>query len=250
MRSFAAPCAALAGLFLAVLAHAETPATATPAPAPSAATSTAATATPAASASSAPDGPVVVPGDSDQPTLEPIPNARDLLGGHVVLGAGIGAKWPFGSLNDAQSQRNQIGPGLALNLDLGVGISRNVALGAWGEFDDYSAPPDCPTCSTQSFAGGPFLRYHVAQGTRFDPWGMFAIGVRQTNVDTDHHTTDHYFGAELLRLSLGADWYASSNVAFGPYVELNMGAYSTFALERLHTDLGTGLRLTLDFPGK
>jgi hypothetical protein len=193
---------------------------------------------------------VVVPGDVDQPVLEPIPSARDLLGGHVVLGAAFGAKWPFGSLNDRQTQRSELGPGWALNLDLGVGLSRNVAFGAWGELDTFSAPPLCPVCSAKSFAGGPFLRFHPVQGARFDPWGALAVGVRQTKIDNGGGSTERFFGAELLRLSLGGDWYASSNVAFGPYVELNMGTYGAFKLNTLHTDLGTGLRLTLDFPGK
>jgi hypothetical protein len=240
MRSFAAPCATLAGFLLAGLAHAETPASAPPAPASSA----------SASAPVTPGGPVVTPAEPDQPVLEPIPNAHDLLGGHVMLGAALGAKWPFGSLNDSQTQRSELGPGLALNLDLGVGISRTVVLGIWGEFDDYSAPPLCPECSAKSFAGGPFLRYHPVQGARFDPWGAIGVGLRQTNIDNGARHTEHFFGAELLRLTLGADWYASSNVAIGPYVELNMGAYGPLSLDTLHTDLGTGLRLTLDFPGK
>jgi hypothetical protein len=245
MRSFAVPCAALAGSFLATLAHAEAPASDA---APVTSASAPAAATPPAPA--APSAMVIVPGDSDQPILEPIPSARDLLGGHFVLGAAVGAKWPFGSFNDTQTQRSQLGPGLALNLDLGVGLSRSVVLGAWGEFDDYSAPPQCSVCSGKSFAGGPFLRYHAVQGARFDPWAAFAIGLRQTNIDNGGSLSEHYFGPELLRLTAGGDWYASSNFAFGPYVELNMGTYGKFASGTLHTDLGTGLRLVLDFPGK
>jgi len=240
MRSFAAPFAALAGLLLAGLAHAETPASAAPAPATSASAPTAIE----------PGGPVVVPGDGAQPVLDPIPSARDLLTGHLVLGAAIGAKWPFGRLNAAQTQRSELGPGLALNLDLGVGLSRNVVFGAWGEFDDFSAPPQCAVCSGKSFAGGPFLRYHAVQGARFDPWAAFAIGVRRTTIDNGGNSSERFFGAELLRLTLGGDWYATSNVAIGPYVELDMGSYEKFTLSTLHTDLGTGLRLTLDFPGK
>lgn len=190
---------------------------------------------------------MVVPGDVDQPLLEPIPSARDLRGGHLEFGAAIGAKWPFGSLNDSQTQRSELGPGLALNLDLGVGLSRNLVLGAWGEFDAFSAPPLCSVCSATSFAGGPFLRYHPVQGTRLDPWGTVAVGVRQTNIDNGGREAEHYFGVELLRLSLGGDWYASSNFALGPYIELNLG---TYAGGTVHTDLGAGLRLTLDFPGK
>jgi len=240
MRSLAVPCSALACLFLAGLAHAEAAASPSPAPATSS----------TAAAAASPDGPVVTPADADEPVLEPIPNARDLLGGHVVFAGALGAKWPFGSLNDQQTQRSELGPGLALNLDLGVGLSRNVVLGVWGEFDAYSAPPRCAACSAKSFAGGPFLRYHPVQGARFDPWASLGVGVRQTNIDNGGQSSERFFGAELLRLSLGADWYATSNIAIGPYVELDMGSYGRFDLGTLHTDLGTGLRLTVDFPGK
>lgn len=238
MRSSAVPCCALACLFFAGLARAQAPASPPPAPAASSA------------APATPEGPVVSPADVDEPVLEPIPSARDLLGGHVILAGALGAKWPFGSLNDQQTQRSELGPGLGLNLDLGVGLSRNVVLGAWGEFDTYSAPPRCAACSAKSFAGGPFLRYHAVQGARFDPWASLGVGVRQTNIDNGGKSSEHFFGAELLRLSLGADWYATSNIAVGPYVELDMGSYGRFDLGTLHTDLGTGLRLTLDFPGE
>jgi hypothetical protein len=189
---------------------------------------------------------VVVPADPDQPVLEPIPDARDLRSGHLTLGAAAGAKWGLGSLSDTLTQRSEVGPGLALDLDLGIGLGRNLVLGAWGEFDTFSAPSACSLCSAKSFAGGPFLRYHPVQGARFDPWGALAVGERQIKID-DGGRSRTYSGIEFLRLTLGADWYASSKLAIGPYLELNVGTYSG---DSIHTDLGTGLRLTLDFPGK
>jgi hypothetical protein len=237
MRFLAAPCVALASLLLTEFAHADAANPNPTPPAPSASTAT-------------PAEPVITPGDSEL-KFEPIPDAEDRLGGHFVLGAAVGPKWTFGALNGDQSQHSQLGrPGLALNLDLGAGITRSVALGVWGEFDDYGAPPECSLCSSKSFAGGPFLRYHVVQGTRFDPWGMFGIGVRQTNIQNGGRSDEHFFGAELLRLSFGADWYATSNIAIGPYFQLAMGTYGPLYIDRLHTDVGTGLRLVLDFPGK
>jgi len=213
---------------------------------------------------------VIVPGEPDQPVLEPIPSAHDTLSRHFVLGAALGAKWPFGSLSDGNKQDQALSAGLALNLDLGVGLSRNVVLGVWGEFDDYSSPAssaNCAACSAKSFAGGPFLRYHIVQGTRFDPWGAIALGVRQTTIENDNvsvrtagetkgsPTTTHFVGPDWLRLSLGGDWYPLANVGIGPYVEFDIGAYnkhphSDTVDTTIHTGLGTGLRLTLDFPGK
>jgi hypothetical protein len=273
MRFPAALSAASAWLFLAQLASAQTPDSAAPDDAVPATASAApeSTAAPAAvPGSPTASAMVIVPGEPDQPILEPIPSAHDTLSHHFVLGAALGAKWPFGSLSDGNKQDQALSTGLALNLDLGVGLSRNVVLGVWGEFDDYSSPAagaNCAACSAKSFAGGPFLRYHIVQGTRFDPWGAIAVGLRQTTIENDNvsvrtagetkgsPTTTHFVGPDWLRLSLGGDWYPLANVGIGPYVELDIGAYnkhphSDTVDTTIHTGLGTGLRLTLDFPGK
>ncbi|MEO8901910.1 MAG: hypothetical protein ABI488_08595 [Polyangiaceae bacterium] len=242
---------AFAAVLLAGLASAQTPDSAA-APADPAA-SPAPSATPTAAAAPAI---VVVPSEPEHPPLEPIPSAHDTLGHHFVIGGAVGAKWGFGSLSDGSKQAQQLGTGLALNLDLGFGLSRNVVVGAWGEFDDYSSPSACSSCSAQSFAGGPFVRYHIVQGTRFDPWGAIALGLRQTKVDPGAgNATSSYFGPDWLRLTLGGDWYPLANLGIGPYIEFDIGAYNKHPNSgtvdtTLHTGLGTGLRVVLDFPGK
>ena len=258
MRTPVALSAALGLIFLAQLAGAETPAgassepSAAPATAPAspapgtAATGTAATGTTAA-APTDDAGPVVVPADNDQPALEPIPSAHDTLGGHFVVGAAAGAKWQFGSLDEGKKLNDYLGTALALNLDLGYGLSRNVVIGVWGEFDNHSTPSGCSACSGgKSFAGGPFIRYHLVQGTRFDPWGSFGLGLRSTTVDT-RLGSDDYFGVDIMKLSLGGDWYPTSNFGFGPYVAFDWGTYGS---KGGHTGLATGLRIVLDLPGK
>lgn len=252
MRFPAALGVASASLFLAGLAGAEAPNGAAPTAAPAVAAPAGAPATPAPAAPAV----VVVPNEPDQPLLEAIPNAHDTLGHHFVMGGAVGAKWGFGSLSDGSKQSQALGTGLAVNLDLGFGLSRNIVLGVWGEFDDYSAASACPGCSTTSFAGGPFLRYHIVQGTRFDPWGAIAVGLRQTKLDPGGaNASASFFGPDWLRLTLGGDWYPFANLGVGPYIEFDVGAYnrhpnSSTVDTTLHTGLGTGLRLVLDFPGK
>jgi hypothetical protein len=244
MRTPVALRVALGLVFLAQFASAETPPEPSARPAPGAAPAPAGAPFPGLPADS---GPVVVPADNDQPVLEPIPNARDTLGGHFVLGASAGAKWQFGSLEQNRKLNDFLGTALSLKLDLGYGVSRNVVLGVWGEFDAHSTPSDCRVCDGgKSIAGGPFIRYHLVQGTRFDPWGSFALGVRSTSVDTALGNKD-YFGVDILKLSLGGDWYPTSNVGFGPYVTFDWGTYGSSGG---HTGLGTGLRLVVDLPGK
>ncbi|MES1178846.1 MAG: hypothetical protein ABUL62_31285 [Myxococcales bacterium] len=234
MRIPAALSATLAGLLLAQLAAAQSPDGAAPsapaAPAPAAAPAATGTPKPALD---------IVPAEPDQPALEPIPSAHDNLAGHFQLGAGAGAKWPFGSHSGA------LATGLGLNLDLGFGISRYVVLGLWGEYDTYHTHSACGDCSGSSFAGGPLVRYHVVQGTRFDPWGELAVGMRSTKVDI-HGDSKTHTGPDFLKLTLGGDWYFTSNVALGPYVTFDLGTYGTSS----HSGLGTGLRLVLDLPGK
>ncbi len=263
MRTPVALCVTLSLVFLAQFASAETPAStspepravpdpsAAPAPAPASAASTSpsatATATATATEPAADSGPVVVPAEPDQRALEPIPSAHDTLGSHFVLGASVGAKWQFGSLEQDRKLNDFLGTALVLNLDLGYGLTRNIVLGVWGGFDNHGAPSDCRLCSGgKSFAGGPFIRYHLVQGTRFDPWGSFALGVRSTTVDTDVGSKD-YFGVDIMKLSLGGDWYPTSNFGFGPYVTFDWGTYGSSGG---HTGLGTGLRLVVDLPGK
>ena len=246
MRTPAALSPILAWLFLAQFASAQPAPSASaepnrapePSATPAAAPAPAAASAPAAQPAASPKL-VVVPAELDQPALEAIPNARDTLGGHFVIGASGGLKAPFGS------HSRTLGTGLGLNLDLGYGLSRVLVLGVWAEFDSYSAASPCTDCSGKSFAGGPFLRYHLVQGTRFDPWGAIALGVRQTSVRIGSSSND-YFGVELAKLSLGGDFYPTSNVGFGPYVTLDLGSHDNAAFY----GLGTGLRLIVDLPGK
>lgn len=271
MRTPVALSVALGLVFLAQFASAETPAAAAPAPkaapvpapapkaapAPAPAPAPASADAPPAPASTTPEaapapaattpaedsGPVVVPAEDAQPPLEPIPDAHDTLGGHFVLGASLGARWPFGDLEAGKSQQTYLGAAMAVNLDLGYGLSRNVVVGLWGEFDNHYSPSGCKPCSGTSLAGGPFIRYHLVQGTRFDPWGSFALGVRSTDVKT---LSDGYFGVDFLRFTLGGDWYPSSNIGIGPYFTFDAGTYGS----HVHTGISTGLRLVLDIPGK
>jgi hypothetical protein len=256
MRTPVALCAALGLVFLAQLASAEPPAGRPPEPsAPSRAPTPAPVPPPAPGSTPAviealgkpadDAGPVVVPADDAAPPLEPIPNAHDTLGGHFVLGAGLGPRWPFGDLESGKNQQEFMGAALAVNLDLGFGLSRNVVVGAWGEFDNHYAPSGCKACSAKSFAGGPFVRYHLVQGTRFDPWGSFGVGVRSTKVDNGPGTDDN-FGFDFMRITLGGDWYPTSNIGIGPYFMFDAGTYGS----QVHTGLSTGLRLVFDLPGK
>lgn len=196
--------------------------------------------------------------DEDQP---PLPSATDTLGGHFVAAAGGGLVLPFGQLQSGLRQSRILGTGYALDLDLGFGISRTVAAGVWGEYGGYGAGSHCADCTATALAFGAFVRYHLVQGVRFDPWVSAGIGYRMTTVETDTSSFD-YAGVDLLRLRFGGDWYAFKNFGFGPFMQLDTGLYGSrpedvAALGNVDTDESAlnfaftlGARITLDAPGK
>lgn len=177
-----------------------------------------------------------------------IPAAKDTLSGHVQLGAGGLLAVPFARLDSETTFAGQAASGYGFAADLGIGVSRSVALGVYGQYLKLGDGDDCRTCDPTSLGFGAFVRYHLVQGVRFDPWASLGLGYRM--LDTGEAD---YSGFDWLRLAVGGDWYALSQVGFGPYLELNVGTltdrpsgtdaavYATFA---------AGLRIAVDVQGK
>jgi len=210
-----------------------------------------------APAQSAPSLPEV---EDDEPPPPLVPPAENTLGGHFVVGLGGAVQVPFGSLRHNEKASN-LGAGLGASLDLGVGVSRAVVLGAWGNFFEFGT-------KKTSFAVGPFVRYHLVQGLRFDPWVLFGPGYRSQSRDTPV-VKRQFAGLEFLRVAVGGDYYPWSGVGFGPWLELDGGIFSTLPKTNsagqpdlddaghpvtvstaMHLGFVTGLRLVLDLPGK
>jgi hypothetical protein len=265
MRWVAPPLVALAFGLCAAHATAQEPAPREPAeapPDPEAAESGEET-EPSEDAESPPAKKTPLPGDAvdeDEPEPPLIAPAHDTNAGHVSLG--VAALWaiPFGELQDGTSQTRLIGSGPGLGVDLGIGISRTVALGAWGQLLRFGDGDECTSCSTSSLGVGAFVRYHLVQGTRFDPWMSAGIGYRRTSIQDFPGGDIDYSGVEWLRLQVGGDWYPVNVLGIGPLMELDMGIYSDRsgagvqgapALEQaMHWQFIVGARLSLDIPGK
>jgi hypothetical protein len=190
----------------------------------------------------------------DEPPLPLVPPAHDTLGGHFVVGLGAALEAPFGDLRDGDNAAN-LGPGLGGALDLGFGLSRSVVLGAWGTFSSYGS-------DGTGYAVGPFVRYHLVQGVRFDPWLLAGAGYRSLERDVQGQK-QRFAGIELLHLVVGGDYYPLSNFGFGPFLELDVGIYGTRpknvtpeqpngarVAPAVHLGFAGGLRLVLDLPGK
>jgi hypothetical protein len=193
--------------------------------------------------------------DDTEPKTPLVPLAKDLLGSHVLLGAAVGPAWSLGHLGTDVASGRGLGTGLSFRADAGFGISRSVVLGAWGSYASYADGDDCDrSCSGRAFAVGPFVRYHLQQGLRFDPWFTLGGGFRQVSFVDAGGSRQKFSGVEWLHFELGADYYMFSGVGVGPYGALGASSYAKRAAgagdAAVNTELSVGLRVFFDLPGR
>jgi hypothetical protein len=188
--------------------------------------------------------------DENEDELPLVPPAADRMSGHLGIAPMVAWAAPFGS--PAADIPDRVGPGLALSLDAGIGVSRTVMVGAWGQFQSLGNGADCGECTTTGFAGGAFIRYHLVQGLRFDPWFSAGLGFRSQTTDLGSDSLS-YAGIEWLRLQVGGDWYPIPQVGFGPAIELDMGVFTSRPDGEdegaAHWTFITGFRITYDPAG-
>jgi hypothetical protein len=202
--------------------------------------------------------------DDVEPKTPLVPRSQDLLGGHVLVGAGVGPTWALGKLGSEVAAVRGLGTGLGVNADAGFGLSRSVLVGVWGSFGRYGNGDACGACDGMAFAVGPFVRYHLSQGLRFDPWLSLGGGYRRVQFDQDGvlsgpppaepPVTAKFSGLQWLRLELGADYYMLSGLGLGPYGSLGLSSYTSRPKSAgeatVSTELSVGLRFLLDVPGR
>src|ERR1041384_5750079 len=124
--------------------------------------------------------------DDVEPKRPELAAAKDLLGAHILIGAGVSPSWSLGKLSSDVSASDGLGTGFGAHLDAGLGLSRYVAVGVFGTFAGYTRGDSCGTrCSGKSLSIGPFVRYHLTQGLRFDPWLSLGGGYRQLSFETE-----------------------------------------------------------------
>lgn len=185
------------------------------------------------------------PGDTPA-TAETLP--RDTVGGHISIGAGAGVAVPFGSLASGAAQSDFLGTGFLIGGDVTYGVSRSVMLGVYGEWTHLPGSGPWDGQSASEIAVGPLVRYHLAQGVRFDPWVSYGLGFRSLSLGSESLT-----GIDWARLQFGGDWYAASALGFGPFVGLSLGTYfgdATSAGKAVNALFTVGLRVVFDAPGK
>ena len=193
--------------------------------------------------------------DEAEPKFPALPRAADLLGSHLLLGAAVGPAWSLGKLGSSLGSARGLGTGFGGRADVGFGLSRSVVIGAWGSLASYGDGDSCgSSCSGRAFALGPFVRYHLSQGLRFDPWLTLGGGYRQLSFDTDTSPRQKFRGLEWLHFELGADYYAFAGLGLGPYAALSLSSYTTrpnaAGDAAVNTELSTGIRFLFDLPGR
>lgn len=183
-----------------------------------------------------------------------IPPARDVLGSHVLIGVGISPTWSLGRLGRNVAAERGLGTGLSVRGDAGFGLSRSVAIGVWGGFTGYTDGDACDSCGGRALSIGPFVRYHLSQGLRFDPWLSLGGGYRHVSFEDASGQRRKFSGLEWLRLELGGDYYVFSGFALGPYGALSLSSYTKRPASAgdagVNTELSVGLRFLLDLPGR
>lgn len=175
--------------------------------------------------------------------------AWDTVGGHLAIALDGGFSVPFGSFQSGAPQSDVLDPGYVLGADVTYGVSRTVMLGVQGSFARESGTGVWTGDTGSSLAVGPVIRYHLVQGTRFDPWLSYGIGFRSTSIGPHSFT-----GLDWAHLQVGGDWYATSAFGFGPFLDLALGTYlgssDTLGTKAVNAHFSGGLRLVFDTPGK
>jgi hypothetical protein len=190
---------------------------------------------------------------AEEEALPPlIPAAKDSRSGHFLLGASGLGLLPIAMLDGKTTFMDRAGLGVGVAGDIGIGVSRYVSLGGFAEYAHFTSASDCSSCKTDTFAFGPFLRYHLVQGTRFDPWLTLGAGYRRLTASGAPGETD-YSGIDWARLALGGDWYALSQVGFGPYAQVTLGTFTerpSGTSASVYGMVNLGLRVSFDAPGR
>ncbi len=203
-----------------------------------------------AATTAAPDPSSAAVDPTEEPADLAIPPATDLLSGHLQLSLGGHWELPFSQLDTGTAFRARAEGGVGLIAHAAIGISRQASLGVWGQYATYGEASRCVGCDRASYAVGPFLRYHLAQGFRLDPWLSLGAGYRAL---PGSGTQGDYAGIDWLRVGFGADWYALSQVGFGPYAQLAFGTFTKHPDDQdssVYAMLALGLRISFDAQGK
>lgn len=189
----------------------------------------------------------------------------------------FGWSMPFGRTGNDEGKLSELVAGtFPTILDLGMRWNRWLLVGVYLGFN-YGVPSktisdgcaEAVRCSVSSFRFGGQLQFYPSTSGTYRPWFGIGAGYESLSVLIDIPTTTGtdsrglgvtLRGVELANLLFGVDYHVNDTFAFGPYLGLGLGAYTSASLDvvngqyqtektdpALHAWGTAGIRLTL-FP--
>lgn len=191
--------------------------------------------------------------EEEEPSPPKVPLQKDKVGGHFQIGVGGTMVQPFGNVAEDVGSRYRGGMGGGPQIDLGFGLDRFVFVGTYGEMQWLSEASVCAECSGMTWGAGLFVRYHLVQGSRLDPWLSYGVGYRALAAESQGQSLS-YAGVEWMRLQFGATWFKTPNLGLGPIIQLGAGTMTTRPATESPGGASfrfqVGLRVALDLPGR
>ncbi|HEX4516009.1 MAG TPA: hypothetical protein VH054_20810, partial [Polyangiaceae bacterium] len=153
---------------------------------------------------------VVAPVDRPEPQKPDVPvNALEITGA-------VGYTQGFGEIVDGLNVNKVITAGLGTELGLNYRFSPHLALGVYGQYNQFDAQR---TDTARGLAAGLGLTYHILPFEHWDPWLQFATGYRmlwETGPSDSNTPTVMTHGFEPARLTVGLDYRVSRDIAISP----------------------------------
>jgi hypothetical protein len=196
------------------------------------------------------------PGGKPEAAAKPDPDqgvaraaAEDLRSGHFLLAVAGVVLAPSANVVPGNAQVGQPSVGGGFRAMLGFGVSQHVVLRADGGGGWLSGGDLCDGCSAASYDVGLGVDYHLAQGIAFDPWIGIGMGYRYGRTAASQPAggdqIDHCSGIDVLRISLGGEFYPLALLGLGPFIETDVGVQVDPGAKAYGVFLA-GLRVSLD----
>ncbi len=182
--------------------------------------------------------------------------------GHIKIGLNPAMLViPYGRLGSGLSLGDVARTGIAFGGDISYGLGHSVELGAYGDWARFGQPSDCKGCEVSAISLGLFAKSYLVQGLKIAPWLSYGAGARFYSVSAFTRNNGNYTSLEWLRLGLGFDWYGSSQIGGGTFIQLSAaqvlnrpdGYTPSDDIDRKNGAEGrftAGLRFFFDFPGR
>lgn len=175
--------------------------------------------------------------DNEDREGRPKPFAPDGRSGHLTIAAVGAAEFPAGDVAPGRALTDVVDVGFSFGGLLAVGVSRHVSIDAMGRYGLLYPNGECDSCTGDLANASLGIRYHLAQGSSFDPWGRLGVGYRTFSLEHGGDETERvlavangrYHGVDIAQLALGGLFYPARGFGLGPFLEVDMGTFVSWA---------------------